>query len=338
MTSQVHSQVCSQLRCMLFALIALPACGGDRPAASSGKPQVVAPAVAVAPAIVAPPAAPAPVVVAAVDAAPTSYSDALAQGKAFATAGDRVRARAMFEAASKLDKKAAAPHIELARLFIASGERALAVAEANKAVKRAPTSSQAYNTLGRAELARWSYDNAIAAFGKAAELDAGNVWAWNNLGLVYLQLARYQDAADALVEATSHAGTEGYMWNNLGTAYEHLDQLDDARAAFEAGGKAGSKEAVASRKRLEGVTTIVVQREPARPAAASGGYELSEEVPAVVAPEVVDVEAPPEGEGDAAPAPSALDDGAEVEALPPADQAAAPPAAPPAEPVAPTTL
>jgi len=50
------------------------------------------------------------------------------------------------------------------------------------------------------------------------------------------------------------------MWNNLGTAYEHLDQLDDARLAFEQGGKLGSKEAAASRKRLEGVDTIVVMR------------------------------------------------------------------------------
>ena len=53
--------------------------------------------------------------------------------------------------------------------------------------------------------------------------------------------------------ATAKPNATGFMWNNLGTAYEQLDQLDDARVAFEAGGKLGSKEAVASRKRLEGV-------------------------------------------------------------------------------------
>ena len=50
------------------------------------------------------------------------------------------------------------------------------------------------------------------------------------------------------------------MFNNLGTAYEQLDQLDEAREAYEAGGKLGSTVAAASRKRLEGVDTIVVAK------------------------------------------------------------------------------
>jgi hypothetical protein len=48
------------------------------------------------------------------------------------------------------------------------------------------------------------------------------------------------------------------MFNNLGLAHEQLDQLDEARVAFESGGKLGSAEASASRKRLEGVKSIVV--------------------------------------------------------------------------------
>src|SRR6185503_7721497 len=123
-------------------------------------------------------------------------------------------------------------------------------------------------------------------FRKATELNADNVWAWNNLGFAHLQLKHYQDAVDALTEATSRKGAEGYMWNNLGTAYEQLGQLDDARTAFENGGKLGSKEALASRKRLEGVKTIVVMKtdkpdakpDGARPA---GGYDLAEPMPAV---------------------------------------------------------
>ena len=144
----------------------------------------------------------------------------------------------------------------------------------------AKRSSQAYNTLGRAELARFSYDDAMAAFHKSVELNPDNVWAWNNLGLTHLQLKRYQEAADALVEATSRKGAEGYMFNNLGTAYEQLGQLDDARTAFESGGKLGSKEALASRKRLVGVKTIVVMKteKPAKPAAKGQdtGYDIAE--------------------------------------------------------------
>jgi tetratricopeptide (TPR) repeat protein len=277
----------SQLRCILFALIALPACGGDR---SAGKPSAVVPELVAAPANAAPAPAPAPVAaapalapaaapVALPPVAPTTYADALAQAKAAVAANDAVRARTLFEAASKFDRKAAEPHIELARLFIAGGERGRAIAAAHKAVKLAPDSSLAFNTLGRAELLRFGYDDAIAAFKRATELNPDNVWAWNNLGLAELQQKHYDEAVAALVEATSRKGNEGYMWNNLGTAYEQLGELDDARTAFEAGGRLGSREAVASRKRLEGVHAVVVKADPAAARPASGGYELSEPMP-----------------------------------------------------------
>jgi hypothetical protein len=74
------------------------------------------------------------------------------------------------------------------------------------------------------------------------------------------------------------------MWNNLGTAYEQLARLDDARTAFENGGKLGSKEALASRKRLDGVKTIVVMKttapgeKPEKPAT-TGGYDRAEPMP-----------------------------------------------------------
>ena len=289
----------SQFRCILFALIAVPAaCGGDRstqatsgdslvakqavtpPVPSDSKPEP-APSLAKVE-----PARPEP----ATPAAPTTYSETLAQGKAAAASGDHARARELFEAASKLDKKAAEPHIELSRLFITMGERHLAITAANKAVKLAG-SSQAYNTLGRAELARFSYDDAMVAFHKAIELNPDNVWAWNNLGLAHLQLKHYQEASEALAEATSRKGAEGYMWNNLGTACEQLGQLDDARTAYENGGKLGSREALASRKRLEGVKTIVVMKTekpsstPAGPKGTDTGYDLAEPMPDVESPE-----------------------------------------------------
>src|SRR5262249_9667890 len=74
----------------------------------------------------APPAAPAaPAAVAAVAppaVAPATYADALAQGKAAEASGDHAQARQLLEAAAKLDRKAAEPHLELARVFIATGE------------------------------------------------------------------------------------------------------------------------------------------------------------------------------------------------------------------------
>lgn len=193
-------------------------------------------------------------------ALPTKYADAIKLGKELLDKGEHPRAREMLELAAKLDKKQADPHIDLARSYIATSERANAIKAANKAVKLAPESSQAYNTLGRAELLRHNYENAIEAFRQATELNEGNVWAWNNLGFTYLTLKRYDEAVTALVEATTKKGAEAYMFNNLGTAYEHLDQLDEAREAFEKGGELGSVAAAASRKRLEGVDTIVVMK------------------------------------------------------------------------------
>src|SRR3569833_542981 len=145
-------------RSVLCALLfSMAACGGDSergvdPMSFMPKlPAVEQPATNVAqsePAVT--PAKPAvePIIV------PTKFDDALAQGKALAAKGDTANAKLMFEAAAKLDKKRAEPHIELAKIYIPSGERGLAMAAANKAVKLAPLSSQAWNTKGRAELNR----------------------------------------------------------------------------------------------------------------------------------------------------------------------------------------
>lgn len=191
---------------------------------------------------------------------PGKFGECMSLGKEYAAKGEHDKARELFEAALALDKKHASPYIELARSFIATNDKGLALKHANKGVKLAPESSYAYNTLGRAELLRHDYDKAIEAFSKATELDATNVWAWNNLGLVYLTLEQYEDAVAALTEATSQKGATGFMFNNLGLAHEQLDQLDEARVAFESGGKLGSAEAAASRKRLEGVKSIVVMK------------------------------------------------------------------------------
>jgi len=250
-----------QVRSILFALVLpIAACGGDRQGnavdfrlsdyVTQPKQDVepVAPVVAVSeqPKLV--------------DATPmpTKYDELLVAGKELVGKGAFGDAKVMFEAAIKLEKKKADPHIELARMYISMNEKALAVASANKAVKLAPTSSQAWNTKGRAELNAHKYEEAIAAFTKSVELNDTNVFAWNNLGYTELLLKRYEDARDHLMQATSKDGATGYMFNNLGTALEHLDQLDDARMAYEAGGKLGSGAAASSRKRLEGVDSIAI--------------------------------------------------------------------------------
>jgi len=266
-------------RSFLFALlVATAGCGGDN--ASRGvDPMSYMPKLPTAPLQQLPVAAQEPVKVEpVVRVMPTKYDDALAQGRELAAKGDTKGAIEMFEAAIKLDKKHADPHIELARIYIASNERGLAIAAANKGVKLAPLSSLAWNTKGRAELNRFDYDAAIEAFSKAVELNRDNVWAWNNLGYTELQLKKYDEAVEHLTEATSRAGATGFMFNNLGTALEQLDRLDEARTAFEAGSKLGSKESVASRKRLEGVKTIAIAKQDEPKALVTKGktFETSE--------------------------------------------------------------
>jgi len=249
----------TQFRCIWFAL-ALSACNSDERTVPPA-PQVTTnpvPAPVVIPAATVEDVQPlAPVAVEAPKPIPTKYSEAMEDGKAAVAKGDTAYALELFGAAAKLDRKQADPQIELARVYLDTKDKGHAIAAATKATKLAPKSSRAWNTLGRAELARWSYQGASDAFKKAAELDPDNAWAWNNLGFTELSFHSYQAAADALVVATSKANATGYMWNNLGTAYEHLDLLDEARDAFERGGKLGSKEAIASRKRLEGVEPMI---------------------------------------------------------------------------------
>jgi tetratricopeptide (TPR) repeat protein len=312
------------LRSLLFVLvIPVAACGGSNDASStssSGEPTSKLPSVTpVKPDAMEPVAAvdKQPEAIAKPDeplVIPAKFSDAMALGKALAGKGDHSRAKEVLEAAAKLDKKSAEPHVELARLFIAMNERSLAIRSANKAVKLAPSSSQAYNTLGRAELARFDYDKAIAAFQKATDLNPDNVWAWNNLGFTHLQLEHYPEAIEALAIATEKKDATGYMFNNLGTAYEHMDQLDEAREAFERGGKLGSAPALASRKRLEGVDSIAMYKTAKATKVEEKTYENAEPMPE-------DLEDPILEEAEASD-PSKLEAPAEIDDEPKVDEPA----------------
>jgi len=269
---------------LLFAAM-LAACGGDEGVAVDPMsfmpklPAIETPVVAEAPLVVAPVVAPTPVA----PAAPTQFEDALQQGRMLVAKGDRDGAVSMFEAAIKLDKKRAEPHVELARIYIAEGQRGLAIAAAKKGTKLAPLSSSAWNTQGRAALVAFNYDDAIEAFSRACELDQNNIWAWNNLGYTELQLKKYDEAVEHLTEATSRKGATGYMYNNLGTALEQLGRFDEARLAFESGGQLGSKEAASSRKRLQGVTSVA-NAEPTQeqePKSETKTFDHGEDMPVI---------------------------------------------------------
>jgi predicted Zn-dependent protease len=122
------------------------------------------------------------------------------------------------------------------------------------------------------------------------------------MGFAQLQQKHYADAVDALQHATGGDGATGYMWNNLGTAYEQLGQFDEARAAFAAGGKLGSPAALASAKRLVGVTSVVATAHAAPAAKKDDAAEVHEY-------EAREPEVEPEVEAEPAAAGSAADAG-----------------------------
>ena len=130
----------------------------------------------------------------------------------------------MFEAAIKLDKKKAEPHIELARMYIAMNERGLAITSANKAVKLAPLSSQAWNTNGRAELNAHELRRRDPGVHEGRRAQPGQHVRVEQPRLHRAALKQYEDAAEHLTEATERKDATGYMFNNLGTALEHLDR------------------------------------------------------------------------------------------------------------------
>jgi tetratricopeptide (TPR) repeat protein len=247
----------SLIRRVLFAVAvaASAAACGDKPTTPELAPEPIPHRAVPGPAPVTQPsvvtkseAAPMPV--------PTDYAEAMALGASAVKARDVVLARAMFDAASRLDDTRAEPQLELARLFLSTGEKKLALTSAKKATRLAPESSAAWNTLGRAQLARFAYDDAITAFEKAVDKNPKNAYAWNNLGFTMLELELWSEARNALEEATALPDATGYMFNNLGLAYEHLDMQDEALAAFVAGGEKGSADARYNHGRLESGTTV----------------------------------------------------------------------------------
>ena len=81
--------------------------------------------------------------------------------------------------AVKLAPKSAAPHVELARLYLADGKIASARKHAEKATKLNPTWSAAWNMLGRVEMADGKLGEARGAFQTAIESNEDNAYAWN---------------------------------------------------------------------------------------------------------------------------------------------------------------
>jgi tetratricopeptide (TPR) repeat protein len=235
----------------LFALgLCLSACNSDHAPLPVEAPPVEAPPAPVAQLppipVEAAPAKP-PEVVPAATPLPTSYKAAMKAAKK-ASPADKLT---LYEHAATLEPDEAAPHIELARVYIAQQQPRAARKHAELALDREPTSG-AWNTLGRIELLDGDREAALEAFGKATEANPDNAWAWNNLGLVHLQLGQHVEAVAALERATSGDRPEGYMWLNLATAYERSDQVELARAAYRQAAKHGSDAAKAALARLDG--------------------------------------------------------------------------------------
>ncbi len=217
---------------------------------------------------------------------PATYAEAMHRAQDLSDKGDHPGAIDALLAAVKLAPKSAAPHVELARLYLADGKIPVARKHALRATKLNPAWSGAWNTLGRVEMADGKLDDARGAFQTAIESNEDNAFAWNNMGLTYIYVEQWQDAADALDHAVAVKDAPAYMWNNLGVAYEHLDRLDEARHAYDQSAAAGSDAGKKSRARLEGVKSIVTAS--AAPAAPTDEVPGSPDItPDVATPDAI---------------------------------------------------
>jgi tetratricopeptide (TPR) repeat protein len=121
----------------------------------------------------------------------------LAVAAAYRQWGIRDQAYAHYSAALKLDRRSAAVHDGLARLWRDAGRPDLALSEATRAVFYAPHSPEVFNTLGTVLLAAGNSEEAAKAFAKALTLDPSAPYALHNATLA--RRARH-DSAGAIPE------------------------------------------------------------------------------------------------------------------------------------------
>lgn len=132
------------------------------------------------------------------EAAATQPKSAVAQdllGSVLLSSGDRVGARAAFEAANKLDPSYAQADMSLAKLDVLEGKFDDAAAKLNSVLSRDPHNSTARLWLGEVEYARGHVDEAVANFQAAVDVAPRNTDALNNLAYLLAEYRKQPDVA-----------------------------------------------------------------------------------------------------------------------------------------------
>jgi Flp pilus assembly protein TadD len=157
-------------------------------------------------------------------------------GAAYHRVGLLDQAYQYYNRALRLNRRHAASHEGLARVWRDWGFPLLGLGDAHRAIFYSPASPSAENTLGTVLHALGRRDEARAAYQRALLLEPAAPYALNNL--CYLSLVEGR-AAQALEECRAALRAEPALsaaHNNLALTYAALGKLDLARHEFEIAG------------------------------------------------------------------------------------------------------
>jgi tetratricopeptide (TPR) repeat protein len=157
-------------------------------------------------------------------------------------AGDLGAAYGHFSAAVSLDRRDAASHDGLARVWRDWGFPALGVADAQRALFYAPESAAAHNTLGTLLFALGRHNEAQRAFTKAVALQPEAPYAWSNLCYVSFRQSQLAEAAAQCRHAIGLDPELRPARNNLGLVYAATGNTKAADEQFAAAGDEASRQ------------------------------------------------------------------------------------------------
>lgn len=136
-------------------------------------------------------------------------------GKAYAAAGDPVKAEEAYRVALAAFPDHVDSHMNLGMLDYQEGRAQGAVHEFSRATELAPGFAGAWNNLGNALREAGMPERAVTAIRRAVEIDPSYGGAWNNLGFTLAAGGREDEAADAYRRAIEIDPASVHAWANL---------------------------------------------------------------------------------------------------------------------------
>jgi tetratricopeptide (TPR) repeat protein len=163
---------------------------------------------------------------------PHTVQEQLRRGLALHQGGRLEEARALYEAALRLQPANPAALHFLGLLAVAEGRIAEGIGRYQASLRVEPASAVVWSNLGNALLAAGRADEAVAAQRRAIEVEPGLAEAHCNLGNALHAQGRWDEAAAVLSRAIALKPALAEAHNNLGNTLKSQGHPEDAIAAY----------------------------------------------------------------------------------------------------------